>query len=392
MRRIVQKLTIQRRVAILICGSLFSLGFLLVLFINLIAPLLITSEVGVPDTLLLVSTVNAYGTPITVIKETPAPKEHTISPTTSVISTDPLRVVRVLSLVGLIMIVVIGIFSSKWIAGLSLRPIVKISQQAKQIDARSLHHRLKYNGPLDEVKILADTIDAMLDRLEMNFERQGQFIGNLTHELRTPLSSLRMNIEALILDPEARLEDYYMLAETAERALSRLEQLVEDLLLLAKGENEISHQPVVLGSLIDEILEELSPLAQEHNISLKMSGEIDSEINGDAVLLHSAILNLVKNGILYNHPGGFVEILIGNDETEVRVEVIDNGIGISPDVQTNIFERFYRANKGTLENIHGKGLGLSITKHIVELHKGSIDVESTLGIGSKFRIFLPKCC
>jgi two-component system phosphate regulon sensor histidine kinase PhoR len=120
-----------------------------------------------------------------------------------------------------------------------------------------------------------------------------------------------------------------------------------------------------------------------------MDGEIEVEIKGDAVLIQSAISNLVKNGILYNHPRGFVKISIHSDGKWVVVEVHDNGIGISNADQAKIFDRFYRAKKEHEENVQGKGLGLAIAKHIVELHHGRIEVESELGMGSKFRIYLP---
>ncbi len=384
-----RNLTIHQRVALLISSDLVALGLVLVLFINLIAPLLITVEVGVPDTVVLVDTVDPLGTPITILLETPAPTGYTISKVSNFSNGDPLYAIRLLSFIGLVIIVGIGFLASRWLAHISLQPMSIISKKANHIDAISLDQRLNYQGPQDEVKVLADSFDAMLDRLDTNFERQGQFIGNLAHELRTPLSSLRMNIEALNLDAEASLEDYHKLAETAERSLSRLEQLVEDILLLAKGENEIAHQSIVMGAVIDEILEELSPLAQEHKISLKLGGEIEVEIMGDEVLLQIAISNLVKNGILYNHPGGIVETVIRREEKYAIIEVDDNGIGISNHDQEKIFERFYRANQSSENTIQGKGLGLAIVKHIIELHHGKIDVESELGVGSTFRVFLP---
>ncbi len=387
--KILRNLTIHQRVALLTSGGLIGLGLILVLIINLIAPLLITVSVGVPDTVMLVNTVDPQGTPITVLMETPGPEGYTISQVPNMPISDPITVLRLLSIIGLVIFAGIGFLASRWLARVSLQPISTISQKANHIDAISADQRLNYQGPQDEVKTLADTIDEMLNRLDMNYERQGQFISNLAHELRTPLSALRINIEELDLDPEATINEYHKLAETAERSLSRLEQLSEDILLLAKGETEISHQPVVLGVLIDEVIEELAPLAQDRQISLNLDGEIEAEIKGDAVLLQSAISNLVKNGILYNHPGGYVKILIHIDDKWVVVEVEDNGIGISGADQAKIFNRFYRVKKEHEESIQGKGLGLAIAKHSVELHHGRIEVESELGMGSKFRIYLP---
>jgi signal transduction histidine kinase len=394
LEKVVKNLTIHQRVALFASSSLFVLGVFMILIINIIAPRFITISVSLPNTIKLVDTVDDKGNPITILVETPAPQGYTVSQESYLTNVDPITSLRLLSLVSLVVISGIGVLLSRWLARISLQPISTISQKANHIDSISLNQRLDYKGPQDEVKVLADTIDSMLKRLDTNFERQGQFIGNLAHELRTPLSVLRINIEELNLDPETMIEEYQKLVETTERSLSRLEQLVEDMLLLAKGENEIVLQPVILGALIDEVLEELAPLAQERKISLNMSGDIDVVIMGDEVLLQSAISNLVENAVLYNRPGGYVEVIINevtfnNEKKNVIIEVKDNGIGIADDDQAKIFERFYRANKGQSDRIVGKGLGLAILKHIVELHQGNIEVESKLGEGSTFRITLP---
>jgi signal transduction histidine kinase len=386
---IVKNLTIHQRVALITSIYVIGLGVAVLLIINIVAPHFITISESIPNTVKLIDTVNAKGTPITILVETPAPEGYTVSQESYLANIDPINLLRLLSFVGLVVISGIGILISRWLASISLQPISIISQKANSIDGILLNQRLNYQGPQDEVKVLADTIDSMLKRLDTNFERQGQFIGNLAHELRTPLSAVRISLEGLNLNPEATIEEYQQMAETGERSLSRLEQLVEDMLLLAKGENEIVRQPVILGALIDEVLEELVPIAKEHEISLKMSGDIDAIIMGDAVLLQCAISNLVENGVLYNHSGGYVEVIIHNEIINQIVEVRDNGIGITYDDQAKIFERFYRANKGTGDRIVGRGLGLAIVKHIVELHQGNIEVESRLGLGSIFRILLP---
>jgi signal transduction histidine kinase len=386
---IIKNLTIHQRVALFISIYVIGLGVALLLIINIVAPHFITISESIPNTVKLVDTVNAKGTPITILVETPAPEGYTVSQESYLANIDPINSLRLLSFVGLVVISGIGVLVSRWLASISLQPISIISQKANSIDGITLNQRLNYQGPQDEVKVLADTIDSMLKRLDTNFERQGQFIGNLAHELRTPLSALRISIEELNLNPGATIEEYQQIAETAERSLSRLEQLVEDMLLLAKGEDEIVRQPVILGALIDEVLEELTPIAQEHEISLKMSGDIDAVIKGDAVLLRSAISNLVENGVLYSHHGGYVEVTIHNEKRNIVIEVKDDGIGITDNDQAKIFERFYRANRGQTDRIVGKGLGLAIAKHIVELHQGNIEVESNLEVGSTFRIFLP---
>ena len=386
----IEKFTLRQRMAFMNGTLVLVIGLLLLLFINLIAPVFITREVGMPDGNLLVNTVDDQGNPITVLAETPAPEGYTIFNDLGFIRGDPLTVVRILSLVGVIFIIVIDYFAVRWVAQKTLQPISQISQVAKHISARSLNQHLDYQGPQDEVKDLADAFDSMLSRLEANFEQQGQFISNLAHELRTPLTSMRMNVEALRSDPQTTFEDYQELSCTLEKSLSRLERLIQDLLLLAKGDKEIAHQSIISGVLFEELLEELRPFAQDREVSLKMSGEIDCEIRGDPVLLQRALSNLIENGILYNHPGGSVDISCHNEGKQVVIEVQDNGMGIDEKDQAHIFERFYRGREVHANNHNGKGLGLAITAHIIRLHQGQIEIESRQGVGSTFRVFLPQ--
>ena len=384
-----RKLTIQQRIAFLNAGSILILGIILVLFINLAASLFFSSEIGLPNTMVLTKATDAAGYPVTIIEETPGPEGSTIQRYAATFPGDPLNVVKFLSVVGVILIGAIGFFASQWIARKSLQPVNTISQAARSINIRSLEQRLNYQGAQDEVKILADAFDAMLERLELYFKDQSEFISNLTHEIRTPLTSLRINIEDLASDPQAAPEDYQVFLERAERALTRLDRLVEDMLLLAKGEKEIDQQPVVLGVLFEEVLDELRPVAEQRSISLKMSGDIELVVSGDPVLLQRTFSNLIENGIYYNQAGGFVEISAKRENDRAIIEVQDNGMGVSSQQQVHLFERFYRARESAGSNQNGKGLGLAITAHIVYLHNGQISVSSIPGQGSTFRIEIP---
>jgi len=382
-----ESMSLRQRIVWLTSGAVFGIGLLLVLFVNLIAPIFITHEIGSPDTEILINTVDASGNPITILAETPGPAGYTIWHDPGFIRADPLFVIRILSVVGLILITAAGIFAARAIAKESLKPVALVSDTARQISVHNLDQRLNYQGESDEIKTLADSFDRMLGRLQLNFEDQSEFISNLAHELRTPLTSLRMNLEVLNSNPQAKLEDYQTFSAIAGRSITRLEHLVEDLLLLAKAEKEIYRRPVVLGVLFEDILEELAPIAEKENIDLKMSGDLELTVSADAVLLHRALANLIENGLYYNHPGGFVEVSAQKTEHQVIIEVQDSGIGISKDQLAHIFERFYRAETRVI-NHDGKGLGLAITAHIVALHNGRIEVKSEVGKGSVFTIFL----
>ena len=382
-----ETLSLRQRIICLTSGVVFVIGLFLVIFVNIIAPIFITHEIGSPDTQMLINTVDANGKPITVLAETPGPAGYTLWHDPGFSRTDPLLVVRILSAIGLSLITGIGFFAARLVAKESLKPVTRISNAAQQISVQNLDQRLNYQGENDEIKTLADSFDRMLQHLQANFENQGEFISNLAHELRTPLTSLRMNLEVLNTNPQVKLEDYQDFSATAERSIIRLERLVEDLLLLAKAEKEIDCRPIVLGVLFEEILDELTPIAERENIELKMSGDIELEVNGDPVLFNRAVANLIENGIHYNHSGGFVEISACKADSQVIIEIKDNGIGISESQQSHIFERFYRAEAGTT-NHNGKGLGLAITAHIIALHNGRIEINSELGKGSIFRIYL----
>lgn len=382
-----ETLSLRQRIICLTSGVVFVIGLFLVIFVNIIAPIFITHEIGSPDTQMLINTVDANGKPITVLAETPGPAGYTLWHDPGFSRTDPLLVVRILSAIGLSLITGIGFFAARLVAKESLKPVTRISNAAQQISVQNLDQRLNYQGENDEIKTLADSFDRMLQHLQANFENQGEFISNLAHELRTPLTSLRMNLEVLNTNPQVKLEDYQDFSATAERSIIRLERLVEDLLLLAKAEKEIDCRPIVLGVLFEEILDDLTPIAERENVELKMSGDIELEVNGDPVLFNRAVANLIENGIHYNHSGGFVEISACKADSQVIIEIKDNGIGISESQQSHIFERFYRAEAGTT-NHNGKGLGLAITAHIIALHNGRIEINSELGKGSIFRIYL----
>ena len=365
------------------------MGLALVLFINLTADSLQETQIIAPITMVLVETVDATGNPITTIVETPAPPGYLLFREAYLIDPGPFSLVKGLSIIGLGVFGLVGFLAARWVAARGLRPLERISRAAKQIDARSLNQRLDYHGPQDEVKDLADTIDLMLSRLDANFEQQAQYSANLAHELRTPLTALRMKLEALTSDPQASIGDYQEMAASAEQSLTRLERVVENLLLMSREEKELAQQPVFLGVLIEEILDELTPIARERGVDLKASGEADCEVYGDAALLHRAFANLVENGILYNRPGGWVEVHLEKRKDQALIEVRDNGKGIRPEEQEKVFDRFYRGRSRAEEQPDGRGLGLAITRHVIELHHGSISMESAWGKGSTFRAWLP---
>lgn len=385
-----RNLTLHQRVVFLVSGSIILLGVVFVIFINVLSPLFIINEISSPDTMLMETIIDEEGNAITILQVTPAPEGYTIAKMLSMPDSHPLTVISVLSIVGLAAITIIGFFISKMVAKYSLLPLTEISGMAKEIDSRSLNQRINFQGPQDEVKFLGDTIDSMFERLEKNFEQQNHFISNLAHELRTPLTSMRMNIEAIKEDPDAVLSDFRSLLINEEQALLHLERLIRDLLLLAKGEKELSIQPIIFEVMIEAVLDELYPIAQDNHISFQSGGSIGDVIHGDPDLLQRVFTNLIENGIHYNRSGGYVDISAKTKDDWIIIEVRDNGIGISQENIGKIFNRFCRIKGEPQFSGHNQGLGLAIARHIVDLHHGKIEVESEEGKGSTFRVRLPR--
>lgn len=287
------------------------------------------------------------------------------------------------------MFTVLGAAGAYWIARQGLRPVQHLSHLVRQIQAESLDHRLALNGPPDEVQALADAFDEMLERLERAFDQQGRFVADAAHELRTPLATLRTNLEVIRQDPDATLSDYQEMTQALDRALGRLEALVEDLLLLARGAKEVWREPTSLDVLLADVIDEVVPLAQSHQVTVKLEIVDELLVLGEAPLLARALGNLIENGIRYNRPGGSVTIRVWREAAGAVMRVEDTGVGIPPGDLAHIFERFYRGDRSRARHWGGAGLGLSITAHIVQLHGGHIGVESTPGVGSVFSVWLP---
>ena len=296
---------------------------------------------------------------------------------------------RNISLTGLALVAGLGGVGAYWLAGMALRPVRKVSDAARRISANTLDTRLAVGGPKDEVKELADTFDAMLERLERTFEAQGCFVADVAHELRTPLASLRTNLEVVATDSNATLEDYRAMAATQERALTRLERLVADLLILATSEQPLARGEVTLGTLLEEVILDLKPVADAQRVICRLNNEVDVVVHGDSSLLTHVFSNLFENGIYYNHPGGEVVVTLDQKDTWAVVTVADTGIGIEAAQLPHIFERFYRADCSHPRHKGGAGLGLSIVSAIVHQHGGKVQVESTPGQGSTFTVLLP---
>ena len=271
----------------------------------------------------------------------------------------------------------------------ALRPVDRMSQSALRISAEDLSRRLERRGTQDEIDRLADTLNAMLARLEAAFGEMQRFTADAAHELRTPLTALRGGIE-IALRAERSPDEYRRVLASSIEEVDHLIRLAEDLLLLSRSTVGLTaaRQPVDLEALCLEALELGVRLAKGKGVTVSMGATAPAMVQGDSGALRRALLNLVDNAVKYTPPGGSVVISLGRTQESVALVVEDTGIGIDPADTKRIFEPFVRLDAGRNRDSGGSGLGLAIARSIVVAHGGTLEVESRPGGGSRFAIRL----
>ena len=295
------------------------------------------------------------------------------------------------SLIGVGAVLVFGAVGGYFLSGFMLTPVDKVSSIASRISHTNLKERIKYKGPDDEVKRLADTFDDMLGRLEEAFESQKRFVQDASHELRTPIAIAQTNIEVLEMENNATKEEYKRLVDILKSSLERMNDVSNSLLLLSEDpRSRAKWARVDVNSLLSEVYEETRAESATAGLTMKWNPrEPGASVSGDASRLKSAVINLIDNAVKYNRPGGSIELSALPDGDKLSIQVRDTGIGISADDLPHVFERFFRADKSRSREKGGSGLGLAIVKKVAEDHGGSVSAESTPGEGSIFKITLP---
>lgn len=278
-----------------------------------------------------------------------------------------------------------------WLAGRAFMPIHRLAYTAREIEASDLHRRVPVPKPRDEVRDLALIFNQMIERLEYAFTLQRRFVADASHELRTPVAVIRNMTEVALSHPADR-EDYVSVLSEINAETERLGLLISDLLTLARadeGQVLFDHDAVQLDLLAADVVASMESLALEHQISLQTDQLQQATVLGDAARLIQVIMSLVDNAITYTNPGGTVTVSVTTEDDIAQLSVSDTGIGIAPEDQPHVFERFYRADPARSRAAGGSGLGLSIVDWVVKAHGGTVMVESQLGRGTTFIIELP---
>jgi signal transduction histidine kinase len=275
------------------------------------------------------------------------------------------------------------------VAGRVLRPIGQITGAARRIQATNLSERIALEGPQDELKTLADTFDEMLERLDTSFTAQRQFVADASHELRNPLAVIRTNTDVALQD-EAVPADVRSRLEAVRRATERMRRLVDDLLALARLELASgTRSELDLATMVDEVSDELGPLARAHGLALEARVEPGLRVVADRDAVKRALANLLDNAFRHSPGEGTVRVAAERRDGWAVLSVADDGPGLSPVEQELVFERFWRSDASRSRESGGAGLGLAIVRRIAESHGGTVGVASESGAGSTFELRLP---
>jgi signal transduction histidine kinase len=290
------------------------------------------------------------------------------------------------ALILMLFILISGIILIKY-----RRKIIKVEHFIDNISANTLNIKLIENFSSTELRVLAKKINDMIDRLDLTFSRMRHFASIVSHELKTPLTIIRGELE-IALHSKKDIEEYQVIIASSLDEVLRLNNVVNALLDLSRadeGRISMNLNRENISKLIEDIAEDATILAESKNIFVESQIEFNIYTLCDVARLHQAFLNLVDNAIKYTPQNGRMSISLKRTDGNIEVSVSDTGHGIPKEAIPNIFDRFYRLNSREAKGIQGSGLGLSIVKWIIDAHNGRIVVSSVENQGSEFKVIIP---
>ena len=283
----------------------------------------------------------------------------------------------------------LGGVATYFISGHALRPIREFSDKIEEVQAQNLAASRIEENKVKELNQLSVSYNKMLERLSDAFEIQRQFTANAAHELRTPLSLMQVQLDLYnsTRHPDNDADTLQTIKMVTEQN-GRLSKMVKTLLDMSELQTVGQDDKIMVDALVDEVLADLDPLAQEKNI--KLTGKCKKiTMVGSDILIYRLVYNLVENAIKYNHSGGQVTVTAYRKEKHVYLSVEDTGNGIPEELRERVFEPFFRVDKSRSRELGGVGLGLALVREIVRVHDGSITVRSNPSGGTVFDVILP---
>ena len=295
---------------------------------------------------------------------------------------------------GLTILVIIGalvLVFGYLLAGILMKPFAKVTRAIEDITDGFQDEKISVPD-YTETELITDAFNKMLGRVQSLDTSRQEFVSNVSHELKTPLTSMKVLADSLVGQENVPVELYQEFMQDIAAEIDRESKIITDLLTLVKLNKKASNmniEQVNINELLDLILKRLRPIAAKRNIELILEGfrPVDAEI--DETKLSLAISNLVENAIKYNKDEGWVRVSLNADHKYFYVTVTDSGRGIPEESIDHIFERFYRVDKSHSTEIEGTGLGLAITRSAIMMHHGAIRVKSQVGEGTTFSVRIP---
>ena len=292
------------------------------------------------------------------------------------------------SLIISAVLALLGGVATYFISGHALRPIRELSDKIEKVQAQNLADSRIEENQVKELNQLSVSYNRMLERLSDAFEIQRQFTANAAHELRTPLALMQVQLDLYHSNshPDNDADTVQMIKMVTEQN-DRLNKMVKTLLDMSELQTVGRDDEIILDALVDEVLEDLEPLAEGKNIRLIGKCK-DITMVGSDILIYRLVYNLVENAIKYNHSGGQVIVTADRKEKHVYLSVEDTGTGIPEELKERVFEPFFRVDKSRSRELGGVGLGLALVREIVRVHDGSITVKSNPSGGTIFEVVL----
>ena len=292
------------------------------------------------------------------------------------------------SLIISAVLALLGGVATYFISGHALRPLREFSDKIEKVQAQNLADSRIEENQVKELNQLSVSYNRMLERLSDAFEIQRQFTANAAHELRTPLALMQVQLDLYHSNghPDNDADTVQMIKMVTEQN-DRLNKMVKTLLDMSELQTVGRDDEIILDALVDEVLEDLEPLAEGKNIRLIGKCK-DITMVGSDILIYRLVYNLVENAIKYNHSGGQVTVTADRKEKHVYLSVEDTGTGIPEELKERVFEPFFRVDKSRSRELGGVGLGLALVREIVRVHDGNITVKSNPSGGTIFEVVL----
>jgi hypothetical protein len=296
------------------------------------------------------------------------------------------------SLIALAIMTAVSLLLGWLVAGRALRPVRQMTAAAQRISEDSLHERLAVHGPHDELKELGDTIDGLLERLEVAFNAQRRFVANVSHELRTPLTTMRAALDVALAKPEPAPPQTVALAGRLRTELDRIQKLLEAFLVLARAQHRaLGGQAVLpLDYIVSSALADQAAAIGAMNLTVQdASGQGGAWVAGSQTLLSRMVENVIDNAVCHNAEGGWVAITTRADHGRARLIVENGGDVLAPGQVAELIQPFRRLEADRIGTDKGSGLGLSIVAAIAEAHGGAVELQARTGGGLRVCIELP---